>query len=165
MNDIPSYVIREYADSDFDGVKACFEELQLFEKKIEPWRMDPQAMADTYVKNLLAKKNQIFVAETKTTVKNEIIGFLAILTGQFIDPHLNNEVAMSYVNDLVVLPTYRRLGVASALMKRGEDFASQNGSQYVQLTVLAQNETAYAAYGRLGYSPYEVTLMKRLNIY
>ncbi len=123
-------------------------------------------MAQIYVQNLLEAKNQIFVAENKANgQKNEIVGFVAILTGQFLDAHLNEAVAMSYVNDLVVLPAFRQKGVAAELMRAAEEFALSKGSKYVQLNVLAKNEIACAAYSRLGYEPYEITLMKRLNIY
>jgi ribosomal-protein-alanine N-acetyltransferase len=57
-----------------------------------------------------------------------------------------------HINNLAVLPEYRRAGVATALLTRVLDDGAARGAGRATLEVRRSNEAAQALYGRLGFS-------------
>lgn len=58
---------------------------------------------------------------------------------------------LSQVQTLAVLPDFQRRGVASALMRRAEEWAQANGARGVYLDTPTTNPEACAFYAALGY--------------
>jgi ribosomal-protein-alanine N-acetyltransferase len=57
-----------------------------------------------------------------------------------------------HINNLAVLPEWRRLGVASALLERVLDEGARRGARRATLEVRRSNETARRLYERLGFT-------------
>ena len=57
-----------------------------------------------------------------------------------------------YINNLAVLPAYRRLGIASALLEDFRRFGEAKGLAFLTLEVRASNAPAIALYAKHGYT-------------
>ena len=57
-----------------------------------------------------------------------------------------------YINNLAVLPAYRRLGIASALLEDFRRFGEAKGLAFLTLEVRASNAPAIALYTKHGYT-------------
>lgn len=69
----------------------------------------------------------------------------------------------AYVLLLFVDPGHRRRGLASTLLRQGEQWALQRGDQQLALQVLSNNQPALRLYEKLGYLPASVLMTKSLN--
>ncbi|HEY9761703.1 MAG TPA: GNAT family N-acetyltransferase [Trichocoleus sp.] len=69
----------------------------------------------------------------------------------------------AYVLLLFVDPEHRRRGLASALLKQGEQWAIQRGDRQLALQVLSTNQPALQLYQKLGYLPASVLMTKSLD--
>ena len=68
------------------------------------------------------------------------------------------------LNDLLVLPEARRMGVARALLSSAAEFARADGALRLELETDHDNHTAQALYRALGWDAYEGTLRFRLPL-
>ena len=68
------------------------------------------------------------------------------------------------LNDLLVLPTARRQGVARALLTAPADFAPADGALRLELETDHDNTTAQALYHAMGWTAYDGTLRFRLPL-
>ncbi len=66
-------------------------------------------------------------------------------------PKTDARVGFLFVDELRVLPAYRRQGVATALLKHVVALAEERGLAGVRLLVRPENEAARALYRRLGF--------------
>lgn len=157
--------IREYQDSDKDSVINCLIEIQEYERALEPDRARGEDVAREMFQILLThiakKQGAIFIAE----LENEITGF--------ISAHIENDPEQIiyysqsnrewvFISDLVVLPKFRQKGIAKTLLKRVEQYATDNKIKNIKLTVLAKNTIAGSLYRQIGYRDYETTMVKDL---
>lgn len=64
---------------------------------------------------------------------------------------------------LYVVPSHRRRGVGSALMNHAENWAKQRGDRQMGLQVFHSNRPALQLYGKLGYQPQSIWMVKPLG--
>jgi ribosomal protein S18 acetylase RimI-like enzyme len=84
----------------------------------------------------------------------------------FISLRVSTDVAgtaRGHVADLGVTVDARRIGVGTALMKAGEEWAHDRGLRELSLDVWSTNEPALAFYRRLGYTAESLCMVKRVN--
>jgi GNAT superfamily N-acetyltransferase len=67
------------------------------------------------------------------------------------------------VETLFVAEEHRGRGVACALTEAGEQWCAARGATEIGVEFIAANDSARRAYERLGYSPFMVTYMRRLE--
>jgi ribosomal protein S18 acetylase RimI-like enzyme len=116
-----------------------------------------------YLEELVREQNgQIYVAESK----EGILGFVVC----FVEKHdegdlhvVESEREYSYISDLYVVSTMRKLGVAAALMQAAERHFLNIDLGVVRVGLLCSNKPAAKFYQKAGYQPYEVLYEKRLN--
>jgi len=68
------------------------------------------------------------------------------------------------LNDLLVVPEARRLGVARALLSAAADFARDDGALRLELETDHDNHGAQALYRDMGWTLYDGTLRYRLPL-
>lgn len=68
------------------------------------------------------------------------------------------------LNDLLVLPEARRMGVARALLSSAAEFARADGALRLELETDHDNASAQALYQAMGWVPYDGTLRFRLPL-
>ena len=157
-------MIRDYEpDRHHHRLRTCVVELQDFERGLEPALPDGQHIAETYLAFLLDRcarlSGKVFVAE----VDDAVVGFVGVLTKVEPEEPDEDQTDYAYISDLVVLPSYRDQGLGRALLQRAEAFARGRGARILRVGVLAKNRGALALYHTMGFTDYQVQLVKRLS--
>jgi ribosomal protein S18 acetylase RimI-like enzyme len=154
--------IRPYDPArDAAALRACFVELQDFERALDPGMPSGDAVADAYLARMLARcaswDGCVFVAEDGAA----IVGFATVWSR--VPPEEPDEPPepYAYVSDLVVLPASRSRGVGAALLARAEAFARERGAPWLGIGVLVENR-ARRLYERLGFAPFHLEMKKPL---
>ena len=119
-------------------------------------------MADAYLAFLLKRcsraSGKVFVAE----IGDAVVGFVGVLAKvPPVEPD-EDQTPYAYISDLVVLPAYRQRGIGLALLQHAEAFARSSGASLLRVGVLVKNRVAGELYGRMGFTGYQVHLVKRL---
>ena len=155
--------IRDYdGTTDNPGLRACFIELQLWERTLIPGLLEPERIADRYLGVMLgrirASRGCILVA----AMAAEVIGFIGVLGRQ--TPELDEPPEeYAYVCDLVVRAPYRGCGIGRQLLNRAEHFARDAGLEALRVGVLSGNQNAHRLYRTCGFEDYTVQLRKPLS--
>jgi uncharacterized protein (TIGR00290 family) len=163
---VPSepFAIRAYdPERDAPALRACFVELQEFERRLEPDLPPGEEVVDAYLPLLFERcirhKGRVFVADQG----GRVVGFASVLAE--VPPEEPDESPAPYalLADLAVLPQARRGGVGRALVERAEAHARAEGASVIRLEVLARNAGARALYAAAGYGERLLLLGKRLD--
>lgn len=160
----PPLVIREYdAERDAEGLRACFCELQEYERALEPDLPPAAGVTEAYLRLLFERsarqRGRIFVAEQA----GRLAGFCAVQAEVIEEEPDNPPGSYAFLSDLVVLPEARGGGVGRALLERGEAYARAEGAKVLVLTVLARNRAARRLYEGAGFRERYLSLEKRLD--
>ena len=75
----------------------------------------------------------------------------------FIDPAIEDGLAVAYVHTLVVLPEFRRLGVAEGLIRTASTIAADRGRTHLAIGVDRPNEAARRLYAKWEFERYYET--------
>ena len=155
--------IRPYQTADQAQAEQCISDLQDFERSLEPDRVEGQTIAQRYLQHLLTtcqnKMGRLLVAESS----GQVVGLVCIWLEQEPESYLTSLAGYGYISDLVVLSSYRRQGIGAALLQQAEAFALGQGATALRIGVLAKNSTARAAYRKVGFREYEISLLKPLK--
>ena len=155
-------ITRRYQPQDASYVERCFIELQSYEKRLEPNRVDGMQIADAYRRYLLDRCAQsdgaVFVAEAEGVV----VGFVALFVHVDSESLIEAQTDYAYISDLVVLPAFRRHGIGRALLQQAESYARDHGAAVMKVDVLIANTVAYDLYHTAGFQDHEVRLTKSL---
>jgi len=124
---------------------------------------------DKKLKVDMKKKNEVRKALLKAIKnKNELLLMavhngenIAIMTGS-IEKKYIWRTSIGYLCDLYVKPEYRKKGIGKLLLKEFEKWLRMRGIKYVELTTYDANIGAKTAYGRMGFKPYTLRMIKRL---
>jgi len=146
-----------------DGVRECLIELQDFERGIDP-RMPPgAAIADAYLAEMFDRCKEcggrILVAE----VHGNVAGYATILPKVRSEQIEDGNIEYGLISDLVVLESYRRLGLGKKLLEAAEQYARACKVKYLRIGVLAGNRVARSLYEVAGFSPLYTELEKVLS--
>jgi ribosomal protein S18 acetylase RimI-like enzyme len=105
------------------------------------------------------KKSKLFIAESG----NEALGYVRVMIKEMPDHPMINPGKFISVEELVVAPKARRMGVGKALMELAERFASDEGFSEIELNVWKFNESAEKFYLDLGYLPARTYFSKKIR--
>lgn len=156
-------LIREFEAADAEQVERCFVELQNFERRIEPRRVDGERVAKKYLAYMFDRcaqtRGKVFVLEAD----GRVVGFVSVWAKVKANGWVNEESEMAYVSDMVVLSEYRGRGWGRALLRRAEDYALEQGATMLGIGVLAENVGARRLYNDFGFRENNVELLKPLR--
>ena len=156
-------LIREYdPTADYPVLRACFIELQAWERGFEPGLPTPEEAADPYLaeifRNCEESSGRIFLAE----VNGVVVGFVCVLAT--VRPSADEGLEpYAYISDLVVRTPHRGHGVGRDLMVRAESFARQCGAKRLKVGVLVRNTATHDFYRGGGFRDYSTQLVKALD--
>ena len=156
-------LIREYRPEDRQQVEECFVELQEFERRIEPRRVEGKVVVEKYLSFMFDKCAQtegtVFVLEDD----ERVVGFVSVWARLKVNGLINEEAEVAYVSDLFVSAAYRGRGLGRALLERAEEYASAKGATTLNIGVLADNTAARKLYNDFGFRENKVELTKPLR--
>ncbi len=156
-------LIREYRAEDGREVEECFIELQEFERRIEPRRVEGKAVAEKYLQYMFDRcaetQGQVFVLEDD----GRIAGFVSVWAKVKVNGLVNEASEVAYVSDLIVVAAYRGRGYGRALLRRAEEYALAQGATMLSIGVLAENTQARRLYNDFGFREKQVQLFKPLT--
>lgn len=135
---------------DYPALRACFIELQSWERRFEPSMPRPADAADPYLADMLkrcaASSGQVFVAEQDGV----IAGFVCLMAR--VEPDLDDSLEpYSYISDLVVRAAYRGRGIGRQLMAAAEAAARETKTKRLKVGVLVANKRAFEFYRAGGF--------------
>jgi ribosomal protein S18 acetylase RimI-like enzyme len=154
--------IRAYDPAaDYPALRACFIELQSFERQFEPSMPSPEEAVDPYLADMLehcaASSGQVFVAEQDGV----IVGFICLMAR--VEPDLDDSLEpYSYFSDLIVRAAYRGCGIGRRLMAAAEAAARAAKTKRLKVGVLVANKRAYDFYRGGGFREFTIQLVKDL---
>lgn len=156
-------LIREFRDEDGDGVEECFVELQEFERRIEPRRIEGRVVAKKYLRHMFGRcaetGGRVFVLEDG----GRVVGFVSVWAKMRVNGLVNAESEVAYVSDLVVAEAQRGRGWGLALLRRAEEYAREAGATVLTIGVLAENTHARRLYNDFGFRENQVEMFKPLR--
>jgi GNAT superfamily N-acetyltransferase len=154
------FSIREAAEKDYAGLNALFEEIDEHHRKALPHifrKPDGPARTRDFLSMILADQNAvIFIAE----IEDQIIGLVYAYLRSLPDIPIRIPSRVCEVDHLIVKQSYRRHGIAKALMERVHQWASRMEVDRLELSVWNFNEEAQAFYRELGYEPAFIRMWK-----
>jgi ribosomal protein S18 acetylase RimI-like enzyme len=156
-------LIREYRSEDEQQVEECFIELQEFERRIEPRRVEGKLVAKKYLQHMFEKcaqtQGKIFVLDDN----KRIAGFVSVWAKMKVNGLINEESEVAYISDLIVMANYRGQGWGRALLQRAEDYARTQGVMMLGIGVLAENTGARKLYNDFGFRENQIEFLKPLK--
>lgn len=130
----------------------------------------------TRVRELFARcaaNNRLFVARLETDDRvragrgdtdgareTDVVGFVMFRTRS---DRYEVDCIRGLVENLYVVPEYRRSGIGSALLSAAESRLRERGVEILSLEAMADNEDARRFYRQHGYEPHRVEFEKRLD--
>jgi ribosomal protein S18 acetylase RimI-like enzyme len=154
--------IRTYDPAaDYPSLRACFIELQTWERQFEPSMPRPEDAVDPYLADMLercaASSGQVFVADQDGV----IAGFVCLMAR--VEPDLDDSLEpYSYISDLVVRTAYRGRGIGRRLMTAAEAAARVAKTKRLKVGVLVANKHAFDFYRAAGFREFAIQLVKDL---
>ena len=155
---VVAYNAREHAT----GLRACFVELQDFERGMEPAMPPGDTVADAYLERMLERckiwDGAVFVA----LVGGRVGGFVCVWTRVPPEPDEPGQ-PYAFVSDLVVLDGLRGRGIGRALLAEAERHARARCAAVLRLDVLVANVAARRLYDDAGFSVRRLEMAKPLS--
>lgn len=106
-----------------------------------------------YVKGFLKKTFTTFVAEEDGKIAGVLVG-TRFVKREFwywnVDIFPDRLRSSFYVENIAVLPRYRRKGVAAALLAAARDYAKKSGLRHLMLDASDRNRDALRLFERVG---------------
>jgi ribosomal protein S18 acetylase RimI-like enzyme len=128
---------------DAAGLRACFVELQEYERGLDGALLPAEEIVEAYLERMLERcrtwRGRVFVAE----VEGVLAGFVCVW-GRVPQEELDQDPRdYAYVSDLVVAERWRGRGLGRALLRRAEEHARAEGAPTLGIGVLARNAGAH----------------------
>ena len=156
--------IREYEpERDAPGLRACFVELQEYERALDPALLPAEQIALPYLERMFGRcrswRGKVFVAD----VDGALAGFVCVWAKVPQEELDQDPRDQAYVADLVVVASQRGRGIGRELLRRAEEYARAEGAPVLGIGVLARNTEALELYRELGFSDYMLQMKKGLE--
>ncbi|MCK4352680.1 GNAT family N-acetyltransferase [candidate division WOR-3 bacterium] len=160
-----NFLIRFANYNDLDSIVALYAETIKYICHITPNKfgkklkkpLNLSAEKQSFTKALDDKETVIFVAEQRKKILGFVMGVIENHPDDFLEaPYLT-------IQYITIREKFRCTGVGKALMEKTEEWAAQKGFSTLELTVSQNNEPAQTLFHRLGYSPLEIRMVKKLT--
>jgi len=153
------HIIREYTHADIDAIKQCIEELQEYERLMDPHRIEGVKIAHDYLVHLLKLCEQgvgkIFVVE----INNEVVGMISVYI-EDDKKHFRKAHRFAYISDLIVMKEHKNDGVVKELLETAEAYARTQKVSTIQASILKKHEEGLQGYLRNGFQEWEIRVRK-----
>jgi ribosomal protein S18 acetylase RimI-like enzyme len=154
--------IRPATAVDYDNVNRIFTSELAHHVALLPdrFQMVEPVMSRQWFADLLAQSNKMLQL---ALVDDLVVGLILLIESVSQDDAIYRPRRYLEVDELAVLPDYRRLGIGRRLMQAAEEIAAQRGIPAVELHVWEDNQLARAFYDRLGYRTIRRRLIRHIQ--
>jgi len=146
-----------------DGVRACFIELQDFERSLDSRIPSGAEIIDEYIPQMLRRcaecDGKILVAE----LDEEVVGFVTIFAKVSSGELADGDIEYGLVSDIVVASKFRKQGIGRKLLVAAEEYARSSDVKFLRIGVLAENQLADDLYGSIGFEILYLEREKKLS--
>lgn len=157
---VPESGISDPYGGDESVYDKCAAQLKVYiEKLIDSLTADIVPMREAHVSQIAEIEKRCFSApwsekSIAEEINNETAKFLVSVSGDRVLGYIGvHEVCgEAYIANIAVLPEYRRLGIAEALLKAAENGAKGRGCEFISLEVRKSNLAAITLYKKRGYA-------------
>lgn len=155
--------IREFDEStDIDGLKACFIELQDFERNLVPSMPKGADICDVSIAET-HKECKRFAGKILLAIENDTVaGYAVIHTRMVSDDVSDGDMEYGYISELAVLQAHRQKGYGKKLLASAEQVAKECGVTTLRIGVITANTVAAELYLAKGFQPLSMQLEKSL---
>lgn len=152
-------IIRPALLSDTDQINKIYVELFAHMANLQPDYYRENHQDPKFIIEMITASNSvIFVAEEN----DNILGFIIAQQQQTPDYQCIVSHSFAYIFDFVVTKQARNLGIGQSLMKAVNNWAIHRNLDYIELSVLSNNDNAKLLYEKIGFS--DVTTVMRYSI-
>lgn len=154
-------IIRAARAADYEVTCELFDQLDAVHREQLPWlfRAPPeQPRTQSHFDALLASAD----ASILLAVARQPVGLISVRMQRAPELPVFIPQRWSVIDDLFVLPSFRRRGIGAQLIGAAENWARERGGAWLELGVYTFNEDARAFYEALGYGPVSTKLRKPL---
>jgi ribosomal protein S18 acetylase RimI-like enzyme len=147
-------VIRELRPHEVPQVERLVQEMQDFERSIDPRLLAGQQMAAEYTRSLFERVATQCGVILVAAVESNVVGFAAVQG--CVPPNDLDDCpdGFALVSDLSVTEPWRGKGVGRRLLAACEEHAKSCGAREIRIGVLVGNHAAQKLYESFGFSPY-----------
>ncbi len=157
------HTIREMDDADRETVIDLIWELNRFENAISGDRAAGRKAAAGGLAGNRRRMSEHGGIELVVEVDGLVAGYLLCVI-ESAEAYVHEQFSRrAYIAELVVAEAVRGGGIGQALIAAAEDFARASDMRTIFIGVLAGNAPADRLYEQLGYRPYSIERMKRLD--
>ena len=107
-------------------------------------------------KHLTHDMNFILVAESKNEIVGVVVGSYLKLYDEF------KEKTFGYVEEIIVSPDKRGLGIGKKLIKEAGKIFKKNNANYFYLHNYSKNTENMNIYKKLGFEEFELSMVKKI---
>lgn len=154
-------VIRLLRENDYDALSALYLQLDEMHVAARPDHFIPRKSEEVYPKDAFIH-NLAYpgCVEFGAFEGDTLIGFAAATLWN--ESSMRKDLKSVCLDNIFVLPTYRRRGVAAKLFAQIESWAREQGAIRLDLHTWEFNEGAIAMYKAMGMVPQRYVLEKKL---
>jgi GNAT superfamily N-acetyltransferase len=153
--------IRKLAESDYDMVVELYKELDELHVQARPDYFVHRDKDEIYPKDAFVHNlSHPGVLELGTFENEQLVGF--IRASLWEESGMVKDVKTVCLDNIYVLPAYRRRGVAARLFAEFESWAKEQGAVRLDLHTWGFNKSAIALYQAMGMTPQRYVFEKKL---
>ena len=154
-------VIRALNENDYDALAALYLQLDEMHVAARPDYFIPRKSDEVYPKDAFLH-NLAYPGCTECGVfeGDTLIGFASATLWN--ESGMRKDLKTVCLDNIFVLPTYRRRGVAAKLFREIESWAKEQGATRLELHTWDFNEDAIAMYKAMDMAPQRYVLEKKL---
>jgi ribosomal protein S18 acetylase RimI-like enzyme len=146
--------ITQATEQDFEAVSELFRGLDAHHARLLPERVKaaaelPRSRAE-FIAYITGDEKVMLLARDADAV----IGFANLAIYEIAETASRVGRKFAHLDNLYVVPEYRRAGVATTLIRESKHWCAQRGVTKMELQVYNANNTALALYESLGFQPY-----------
>jgi GNAT superfamily N-acetyltransferase len=144
--------IQSAGPEDVDQIILIWQELMQFHAERDPLfrtRPDAKETFEMFIRSNIKNENWL-VAEA--VVNGRVVGYCQCSIEEY--PPIFELRRHGQINDLVILPAYRRQGIGERLVKRALDWFGGKGLERVEVRFSVYNEVANPFWKTMGFEPY-----------
>ena len=154
-------LIRAASSADYEATCALYDQLDALHCENLPWlcratSSPPRSQA--WFDELVASERAVVLL----AVAPAVVALATVRLRSAPDFGVFIPQPWGVIDDIVVLPSWRRRGIGAQLVRAAESWASERGATWLELGVYEFNADARAFYEALGYLPVSTKLRKPL---